>query len=475
VPGGRLPPVLAIAGIAVVAGGVRARGLFSDFWLDEIWSLNGALAARSWQDVFLHINLDNNHHLNTLYLFAMGDGASAVQYRLLAFVCGVLSVVVASAIAARDGRGPGVVAALTFGSSYLLVFYSSEARGYAPVVLFSLLAWYIVQRHADRPGWSWILALSACTLAGAMAHRTFGFFLAGAYVWFDLRTERQSTIRAATRLTWRTFALPVALVVAFAAISLRNTAVGGGPSYRLHTVLAQALSTIGSGPASGGVMWAIAGFVGALFAVALIDRRQARDDRWIFYLISVVILPMILGLAGRPETLSPRYFIVPAALALLAISIFLGHAIARGGRSRLAGLLLTATLVSLGVWRAVDGRSFDRGGHHNAMTEMLAGRQADAVTVASADRFGGHDFRTKMIVDYYRRANPQLEALQYVDEAGYPASGTDWMIVESAGPRAAEPEYRDRFNRVFRLHREYPTSELSGITWHLYRWAAGPR
>ncbi len=326
-------PFLAATAIALGAAALRARGLFADLWLDEIWSLNGAFGVRSWWDIFVRLTIDNNHHLNTLYLLLIGDGASAVQYRLLAFVTGVLAVLVAAVIAARDGRASAVVAALLFGSSYLLVFYSSEARGYAPVVLFSLVAWLVVLRHAEAPSTAAVIALSACTLAGVMAHRSYGFFLVGAYVWFDFHQQRRSKIRAATRLSLRTFAVPLALVLAFAVIAFRNTTVGGGPAYRLHTIIAQTLSSLGSGPAHGWAMWLMAALVAVLFAAALIDRWHARDDRWVLYLTSVVLIPAVLGIA-QPSVLTPRYFIVPAAFALLAISIWLGRAIERGGIAR---------------------------------------------------------------------------------------------------------------------------------------------
>ena len=464
----------AVAGaVALAAAILRARGLFSDLWLDEIWSLDGAFAARHWWDVLFRFNVDNNHHLNTLYLFAVGDGAGPVQYRLLAFICGVLSVLAAAAIARRHGSGAGLVAALTFGTSYLLVFYSSEARGYSPVVLFSLLAWFIVQRQAETPKWPKIIALAVCTLAGAMAHRTYGFFLVGAFIWFDYHVQRLFPLRTATRLTWPTFGVPAAVVALFAAVALRHTAVGGGPPYRLHVVLAQTMSSVGSGPTHGALMWTVAAGIGLLFALALIDRWRAGDDRWILYGLTVAVLPLILGLAGRPETLSPRYFIVPAAFGLLAISIFLGHMLERGGLPRLAATLAVGTLVGLGLWRAMDDQSFNRGGYRSAITEMVSGEQGDAVTVSTSERFGGHDFRTKMILDYYRRAVSGSRRLQYFEEKSYPRTGTDWVIVESLSQRPGEPVYHDRYERVFRLHRDYMTSELSGITWHLYRRVDG--
>ncbi len=74
-----------------------------------------------------------------------------------------------------------------------------------------------------------------------------------------------------------------------------------------------------------------------------------------------------------------------------------------------------------------------------------------------------------MVVDYYVRAAGGPPRLTYVDEASYPTAGTDWIIVESLDARPGEPEFRDRFGHVFRLVSEYPTGELSGITWRLYR------
>jgi hypothetical protein len=262
-------------------------------------------------------------------------------------------------------------------------------------------------------------------------------------------------------------------VAIFAVVALRSTAVGGGPPYRLEVVLAQTMSSVGSGPTHGMFMWIAAAAVGVLFVLALIDRWRAGDDRWILYVLTVAVLPLILGLAGRPETLSPRYFIVPAAFGLLAISIFLGHMIERGGIPRLGSALAVGTLACLGLWRVMDERSFDRGGYRSAVTEMLSGAQAGAVTVSTSERFGGHDFRTKMVLDYYRRAVSGAERLQYVEDKMYPPTGTDWVIVESLFPHPGEPAHHDRYDRAFRLHRDYLASDLSGITWHLYRRADG--
>jgi hypothetical protein len=466
--------VLAGAGIAAAAALIRAPGLFSDLWLDEIWSLDSARAASSWTDIFLRIHLDNNHHLNTLYLWAIGDSAPPVLYRMLAFVSGVVSVLVAWRLAAREGRLAAGVTAVTFSLSHLLVYYSSEARGYAPAVLFSLLAWGVLQRHAEQPSWRYVLAFTGCALLGVMAHRTVGFFLVGAYVWYDAEMQQRHRVREATRLTWRTFSLPVVSVAAFAAVSLRNTMVGGGLAYRLDDIAAQALSNLVGGPTGGPLMWIAAGLVAVLFAAALWQRWQAGDRRWILYATTVVLLPLILGLAGRPETLSARYFIVPAAFALLAVSIFLGRGLADGGRRRLLARVSLAVVVGLGAASMAERRTSNRGQYRRAFAEMLTAAGDQSVTVASAERFGGHAFRTRTVLNYYRRTSPMTSRLLYVEPAEYPPSGTDWIIVESPEARPGEPSHRDRYARLFDLHRDYLAPELSGVNWHLYRQADRP-
>ena len=454
------------AAIVLGAAAVRVPGLFSDFWLDEIWSLDNALAAASWTDIF-RIRFDNNHHLNSLYLWLIGDGAPLPVYRLPAFAAGIASVVAARALAAREGRFPAIVTCVTFSLSYLLVYYSSEARGYALVVLFSLAGWLVVQRHAERPSKGHILVLAACAVLGVMAHRTFVLFLVGAYVWFDVHAQRRYPIRQATRLTWSLFALP-AVIVAVGVIALRNTTVGGGPAYWIWNIYAKTASTLVGGPASGTLMWIVAAIVAGLFVAALVQDIRAGDDRWIFYGTTVVIVPVILGLFGRPETVSPRYLIVPAAFALLSISISVGRGLEKTGRIRLLALVSTALLVGLGL---THFRPINRGQYRSAIGEMLAATTSEPVTVASGDRFGGHAFRTTMVLNFYRRRMTDGPRVSYIDANRYPTSGAEWMIVESPDPESASPVYRDRFGRNFRLQQEYLASEISGVTWHLYRRA----
>jgi len=76
-----------------------------------------------------------------------------------------------------------------------------------------------------------------------------------------------------------------------------------------------------------------------------------------------------------------------------------------------------------------------------------------------------------MVLNFYRRRMADGPRVSYVDANQYPVSGAEWMIVESPDPESGSLVYRDRFGRSFRLQSEYLASEISGVTWHLYRRA----
>jgi hypothetical protein len=80
----------------------------------------------------------NNHVLNTLYLWALGPKlVSDYPYRLLSVACRIVTLAVLAWIPSRRAAIDGLFALVLAGSSYPLVLYWSEARGYAPAMLCS--------------------------------------------------------------------------------------------------------------------------------------------------------------------------------------------------------------------------------------------------------------------------------------------------------------------------------------------------
>ena len=59
--------------LAVVAGALlSAPGLASDFWLDEVWTWWKTQRLAGRLGVFTALHDSNNHHLNTLWVYALG-------------------------------------------------------------------------------------------------------------------------------------------------------------------------------------------------------------------------------------------------------------------------------------------------------------------------------------------------------------------------------------------------------------------
>ncbi|HEY1302347.1 MAG TPA: hypothetical protein VGF24_02280, partial [Vicinamibacterales bacterium] len=56
-------------GLLTAAIGLRVIAARGDLWLDELWSLSFARQLDSPLQIWTSIHHDNNHPLNTLYLF----------------------------------------------------------------------------------------------------------------------------------------------------------------------------------------------------------------------------------------------------------------------------------------------------------------------------------------------------------------------------------------------------------------------
>ncbi|MGH9255285.1 MAG: hypothetical protein ACRD3C_12040 [Vicinamibacterales bacterium] len=456
--------------VLIFAGAVLLRlpGLSTDLWLDEVWSLQGALEAQNWQHLLLQRKIDNNHHLNSLYLYFVGPQSNAVVYRLLAFVSGVGTLTTAWLIGARDSRLTATVTVLLFGSSYLMVFYASEARGYATVVWLTLAAWYCVTRYAEAPRARWAAGFAACSVLGVMAHQTFVMFFAGAYVWFDAHLQwTQQTLRAVTRATRRLFLAPTILIAVYYLIAVFGQEVGGGPPFRPVTVVAQTLSAIGGGPQVGVGLWTAGTLVAAVFILSMRSAHRLGDDRWLLYLVAGFVIPAILTVARQPPTLSPRYFIVPTSVLLLGASVWLSRKLTQGGAAMVGAAALVAAHMTGGVLHTMSDAA-SRGHYREALRRMVASSTNEEITVASADRYGGHDFRAGTLIGYYSRALAAEGRIRYVTAEEYPLAGADWMIVETLG-EPPRPSVMDRVGHTFALTDVYPAGDLSGTTWYVYR------
>ncbi len=172
-------------------------GLFTDFWLDEIWALGNVLRLQSPLQVLTAIHHDSNHYLVSFWMYALGSGRSFASYRLPSFVAGIAAVPAAGALARVDREGRPELAMFLVALSFPLGFYSSEARGYSLAVVFALAAIGCLVRFAKDKDARFFIGYGLASALGILAHLSFLIVLVAAVV-FCLVLVARGRMRFAT-------------------------------------------------------------------------------------------------------------------------------------------------------------------------------------------------------------------------------------------------------------------------------------
>jgi hypothetical protein len=327
--------------IALVGAILRIAAASGALWLDEAWSAVLADDAATPLGVFVQINHDNNHHLNSLWLQTVGLGAPPLIARSLSVLCGTAAILLAGLIGARRSGTAGLVTALLFALSPLMVTLGSEARGYAPMTLMVLIsAWYIDRYLAGEKGADRPLTLAICFFVGALFQLTMIFAACALIGWPVLVLSqrlgwRRGLVQAARLLGPALLALTVACAIVFA------PAVLGGAEFRFgskqdFTMLLFLRGTIDLlGYAVG---WPVISFflpAGAVILVIL--ARSLSTPRLAFYALAVIAFPLTVALLHMMNAGHARYYLLSGLAVLL-----------------LSGELIAA-LVRAGGWKAVAG------------------------------------------------------------------------------------------------------------------------
>jgi hypothetical protein len=370
-----------------------------------------------------------------------------------------------------------------------MVHYGSEARGYAGLVLFLLLALVFLQRELERPDWRLRQGLGLAIGLGLLSHLTMaaGAAVLGAWTVWVLGRRAGSLRHAAAAtlaifgpaLAW-TFAVGACVVVA----SLRHRFTLGGV-----TPFAPADFIDGYGGLIRGLLGvpdpvadlvpnlasATACLAAASAAIALAAYIwRARDSREVsLYVIAVIALPAATFLAEVPNVQFARYFLVSGTFFLIFLADALGDAWSRGGGPRIgAGVALCTMLLGHAVVLAAffrDGR-----GHYTEAIARMAqeGRISDGNSNGRFSYASDHEFRTRTVVDFF--AGKRGIAAEYVRPDDWCRSPPQFMVIEDAATaqRSAHldlgpPACALRFTRG----ESFASSRLSGRPWTIYRRA----
>ena len=489
----RLHP--ALPAIIVFAAVMRVPGCFSDFWLDEIWTLSAASRLNSPIEIITRFRQDNNHHLNTLILYLVGEREHWVVYRIHSVVAGICTVVLAWFIARRAGALEAVIASLLTAGSYLLIHFSSEARGYALAVFFAFAGFLVARRFSETGRWLSAAVFWLCACLGFLSHLTYLHVFVGIAVWLPIRLLKtcEKKLDAAARYT-RCFGVPIILLSCFYVVFIRHLVVGGGPEYDLIAILVKTLSCAGGGPAAGPIAVAAGAATAGLFlwGIGWLWQKEPRVARGpqpdrvseapragrkretalglrsegIFHLIVVFFSPAAVLALRRPEVLFVRYFLISIAFGYIAASYVLAHLWRRGYPARIcAGGVLLLFLVGNGI-NAASFFRYGHGGYLEGLRHMAAHTPGQVITMA-----GEHDFQTRTLVEYYQRYLPAGKEVVYFSRREYPAQGPTWLISDRFGdPGEVLATILDRHGNAYKLSKTLPYSGiLSGWHWFIYQ------
>ena len=468
--------MLAIAVASFVVGAVvRVLAAQNDLWFDEVWTLQ-LLRERvhSFGDVFTNLKHSNNHHLCSLWMWLVGQNASALVYRLPFVLASIGTVALAGFIGARRSWLEGCIAVILTSWSYLLIHFGTEARGYSLAIFFAMLAWYALQQFEERRSWIWTIVFWSAVVLGFLAHLEFVICFAGLAAWALWRLARhRSKWRQGVLDLFALFTVPVVLLLAFYFVAIRGMEVGGGPEYQVTPLLIETASYMFGGPASGAAAGIAALLAVASIYVVLVYLMFERDDRWIFYAV-VIVVPLVVIAIQRPEQLYVRYLVISVAMSLLLLSSAYAATLRRGFAELAIGLALFALYVTGNAANTVNLLRFGRGQYLAALLFMETHSNDKTVLITSTSSAG---LGNGLLVNYYKGYFDRPDDLQYVDQAtlkedyartnGF-SLGAEWLILHSDDLTIQPPRVTDEYGNSYQLVTIYRFSDLSGSNWLLY-------
>jgi hypothetical protein len=439
-----------------------------DLWFDEIRSLLFARASHSVTELFVHFRHDNNHLLNTLFLYCLGERKTLFAYRLLAVFSGICSVFLIGYIGRRNWGYPEALCSIVFtGTSYPLLLYFSEARGYSPAILFALLSYIALRRNSQDFRLGRLVFFWAASILGMLSHLTF-FMVTMSFFVGSVAHE----ICVGGSLRRKTLRLMVHHVPPFAFFAwlyiffVRGMLIGGGPIYEKWDVISRASALLLGFPEVPVFLGSAVVAVVVLVALGANSLRQEHDTQWLFFPSLLLFSPALLLIVINPEYLYFRYFIVCYPFFYLLLS-YLTCKWYRACPIRWRWLLIVAVamLIAGQTLRVYPLLKLGRGSYAAALTRISESSAGGIVRVG-----GDQDFRNRVLFDFYGPLIRGKNILVYVEQRSWLLKPPDWILTQSQDLSYQPPKELAVANvGRYSLTDEYRFSGISGWNWFLFR------
>jgi hypothetical protein len=471
-------PLLVCATVAVGAL-VRLAATRNDLWLDEIWTLELLGMIHSPLAILTVLHHDNNHVVNSFFVYLLRPLGSDWVLRLPAWAAGVAVVGLGAWLAALDdeeSRLPSersadaspwrraFVAAVVLGGSHFLVHYGSEARGYSFAVAFGLLSTAIafrdgLRRRSARAPVFWVALVLA-----VLGHLLAIHVVAGLVAWamWRIARRRPGWGEAAGTFAWW-FGVPALAIGAFYLGFVRGMLVGGGPRWGAAVALRDAIALTTGLPRMDLVVLLPVAVTVLLAGVVLL--RALGSDVWVFYLVSIAVSPALLQLAQPTDLFYPRYFVVSAALWLILAARLLAWLANRGGVARAAALVVLVAFLASNGMRIADLLRYGRGAYSETLRSMVLMTPKPIVTVA-----GDADTWNTSLIRHHASRLGLSQQIRYLSQVALGNEGADWYLTNGGGTTAdVAPSVTDGHGNRYRLTLRSRGAWPASWEWCAYR------
>lgn len=459
--------------LLILAGGLlRFAAAWGELWLDEVWSLQMVRQLASPTEIFTRLRIDNNHHLNSLWLYFVPSEAPLICYRLGSVLAGILTLFLAAILSSPRGWGPMIGSTLCCAGSSIMVHYSSEARGYAPLMLFLLLACLSRMRARHSGKLSWNLIYAAACILGFLSHIAFLQFFAPAATLDLIAAIRGNETRKSPSSEkfipiFLRIGLPSLFFSLFWLVSLRGMQIGGGNKADYLEIILETLAiSIGIPPSPSGTLL---GAIVALFLIlgVIVHLWNIEPDRAFLFIGTTFVMPAFLLLLMGREDIYPRYFLIGIVFFQWALGDWFGSLLQSASQKQLryAGAALLTLFLITNVVQDAElirlGRS-----HYLEMLDDVAKNSRSQPAYITAD----HPFRQGMMLGFYLPRSSNSEKIKL---ASQPDHAPEWILIHGQDPsldRQTSINHPQLGN--FTLERKYPAAKLSG--WNLYLYHKQP-
>lgn len=410
-----------IAGLTVLALGLRLFGLNAQLWSDEVAALLLSF-RKSFTAILTQPAAFVSHPLYEILAHAsiLGFGENPWTTRLPAAVFGAATVPLLYLLVRRfAGRGEALLASGLLAISYHHIFFSQNARGYTVMIFFLVTSTLLLVGMRDglsirrRVGYTGAAALGAFTvpfgIAIAAGHALVAF--PASVLWRRRGSSRSPAPRAVAAL----FAIVAGLVALayapLAAQTIRFATTTGRDAESGATISVAALRELLDGARAG-----VGGNAG-LLAVAIVGGiglvSLARRDRFLLGLLAAPVAATLVVLAALGVGVHPRYLMIGLPLGMVVAARGLsvaGAAAASALRDRGLRVPAAAGVVAIVATLAVASLPLPRY-YRTPKMDFVGALRLVEERPASGDRVVGASVAGHVIRDFYRPGFPTIETI----------------------------------------------------------------